>query len=106
MKRTLGFTHVKSVISLASKAEADIKTVEGDCIAFGSHMLITIAVPGHTEGCTAYYIKEEGMVFTGDALMIRACGRTDFQGGSAVNLYRNVHAKLFNLPDETKVYPA
>jgi sulfur dioxygenase len=45
------------------------------------------------------------MVFTGDALLIRACGRTDFQGGSADKLYDGLHTKVFTLPEETLVYP-
>ena len=46
------------------------------------------------------------MVFTGDALLVRGCGRTDFQGGSAETLYDSVHAQIFTLPDDTVVYPA
>jgi sulfur dioxygenase len=46
------------------------------------------------------------MVFTGDTLLIRGCGRTDFQGGSPSTLYDSVHTKLFTLFDETAVYPA
>ena len=45
-------------------------------------------------------------MFTGDALLIDGCGRTDFQGGCAKTLYRSVHGKLFGLPAETLVYPA
>jgi glyoxylase-like metal-dependent hydrolase (beta-lactamase superfamily II) len=44
-------------------------------------------------------------VFTGDALMIDGCGRTDFQNGDAATLYRSVHEKLFTLSDDTLVYP-
>ena len=47
----------------------------------------------------------EARVFTGDALMIDGCGRTDFQNGDAATLYRSVHDKLFALPDDTLVYP-
>lgn len=45
-------------------------------------------------------------VFTGDAVLIRGCGRTDFQQGSAANLYENVHAQILSLPADTRVYPA
>lgn len=45
-------------------------------------------------------------VFTGDALLIDGCGRTDFQGGDAATLYRSIHEKIFTLPGETLVYPA
>lgn len=46
------------------------------------------------------------MVFTGDTLLIKGCGRTDFQGGSAETLFDSVHSQLFTLPDHTTVYPA
>jgi sulfur dioxygenase len=45
------------------------------------------------------------MAFTGDALLIRGSGRTDFQQGSSRALYRSVHEKIFTLPDETLIYP-
>ena len=45
------------------------------------------------------------MLFTGDALLIDACGRTDFQSGDAATLYRSIQDKFFSLPDETLVYP-
>ncbi|RYX99664.1 MBL fold metallo-hydrolase [bacterium] len=60
--------------------------------------------PGHTNGCVSYYT--EGMVFTGDVLLIRGCGRTDFQQGSSEKLYNSVYQKIFTLPDNTLVYPA
>jgi sulfur dioxygenase len=63
-----------------------------------------IHTPGHTDGHFAYLL--DGRVFTGDALLIEGCGRTDFQNGDADALYRSVTDKLFALPDETLVYPA
>lgn len=51
-------------------------------------------------------LDDETKVFTGDTLLIRGCGRTDFQGGSAATLYRSIHNRLFTLPDTTAVYPA
>jgi sulfur dioxygenase len=45
------------------------------------------------------------IVFTGDTLLIRACGRTDFQGGSAAQLHDNVHKKIFTLPDDFTIFP-
>jgi rhodanese-related sulfurtransferase len=62
--------------------------------------------PGHTEGCLTYVCDDPLMAFTGDALLIRSCGRTDFQHGSASELYRSVSEQIFSLPDETLVYPA
>lgn len=65
-----------------------------------------IATPGHTDGCMSYYVPSFNSVFSGDALLIRGCGRTDFQQGSSEKLFHSVREKLFNLPDSTFVYPA
>ncbi|MCY1446569.1 Beta-lactamase hydrolase-like protein [compost metagenome] len=59
--------------------------------------------PGHTNACTSYLVGN--MVFTGDALLIDGCGRTDFQAGNAGTLYDSIHKQLFSLPDDTIVYP-
>jgi len=82
---------------------ADLQLREGDTVRFGSQALRVIETPGHTDSCLTYY--GEGMLFTGDSLMIRLCGRTDFQQGDAGRLYDSVTGKLFTLPEETFVYP-
>lgn len=97
---------MKSIISKASKAQADIHVGPGDKIEFGERYLTVRATPGHTEGCVSYVSDDETMVFTGDALLIQGCGRTDFQGGSASTLYDSVHEQLFSLPEDCIVYPA
>ncbi|XP_061397431.1 persulfide dioxygenase ETHE1, mitochondrial [Musca vetustissima] len=96
----------KSVISEASGAKADIKIHEGDKIEFGRHAIESLATPGHTNGCMTYVIPEQGCVFTGDTLLIRGCGRTDFQEGNSKSLYENVHSKIFTLPENFRIYPA
>jgi len=78
----------------------------GDPIAFGRHALEVRETPGHTNGCISYVCHEAKCVFTGDALLIWACGRTDFQQGDAATLFRSVHEQLFSLPAEYTVYPA
>ncbi|PON46284.1 Metallo-beta-lactamase [Parasponia andersonii] len=89
---------VKSVISKASGSKADILIEPGDKIQFGSLFLEVRATPGHTLGCVTYVTgdgpdqHQPRLAFTGDALLIRGCGRTDFQ--------------IFTLPKETFVYPA
>mmetsp|Transcript_24929 Transcript_24929/g.62823 ORF Transcript_24929/g.62823 Transcript_24929/m.62823 type:complete len:368 (-) Transcript_24929:244-1347(-) len=99
--------HVKSGIAKASGAKADIFYEHGDTISFGGHQLKVLATPGHTSGCICFYTTSAGgLAFTGDALLIRGCGRTDFQGGSAETLFQSVHEQLFTLPDATTVYPA
>eukprot|EP01024_Parvocaulis_polyphysoides_P036662 TRINITY_DN32598_c0_g1_i1.p1 TRINITY_DN32598_c0_g1~~TRINITY_DN32598_c0_g1_i1.p1 ORF type:complete len:422 (+),score=63.35 TRINITY_DN32598_c0_g1_i1:167-1267(+) len=97
---------VKSGIAKASGAKADFFFEDGDEIKFGQQSLKVLSTPGHTDGCVSFYTPAAGgLCFTGDALLIRACGRTDFQQGSPENLYDNVHGKIFTLPDETAIYP-
>jgi sulfur dioxygenase len=81
----------------------DIGVVEGTPLQFGSLTLQALHTPGHTDHHHAFVLGER--VFTGDALLIDGCGRTDFQNGSAAALYRSVRDKLFALPDEQLVYP-
>jgi sulfur dioxygenase len=89
----------------ANLACADRLFEEGDEVSFGDYHLKAISTPGHTDSCTSYYLKNY-CVFTGDTLLIRGCGRTDFQQGSSERLFQNIREKLFKLPDETLVYPA
>jgi glyoxylase-like metal-dependent hydrolase (beta-lactamase superfamily II) len=96
----------KVVVGAASGvANADISLREGDQICFGGYVLVPWPTPGHTCGCITYVCHEEGMAFTGDALLIRGCGRTDFQEGNAATLFESVRKKIFSLPDETLLYP-
>lgn len=97
---------LKSVISDASGAVADLKIVPGDHILFGSRFLEARGTPGHTVGCMSFVADDSSFVMTGDTLLIGGCGRTDFQGGSAENLYDSVHTQLFSLPETAIVYPA
>jgi glyoxylase-like metal-dependent hydrolase (beta-lactamase superfamily II)/rhodanese-related sulfurtransferase len=97
----------KIVVAAAGGAEGvDVAVAEGDVIRFGSETLAVLATPGHTNGCVTYVTSERDLAFSGDALLIRAAGRTDFQQGDAAVLYRSVHEKIFTLPPECLVYPA
>ncbi|XP_044473629.1 persulfide dioxygenase ETHE1 homolog, mitochondrial-like [Mangifera indica] len=103
---------VKSIISKASSSKADVLVEPGEKICFGNLFLEVRATPGHTLGCVTY-VTGEGpdqpqprRAFTGDALLIRGCGRTDFQGGSSAQLYKSVHSQIFTLPKDTLIYPA
>jgi glyoxylase-like metal-dependent hydrolase (beta-lactamase superfamily II)/rhodanese-related sulfurtransferase len=94
-------------VAKASGAEGADRWLEpGDHIAFGRRHLAVRATPGHTAGCLTYVLDDESMAFTGDALLIRGCGRTDFQQGSAEQLYRSVHAQILSLPAHCLLYPA
>lgn len=83
---------------------ADVGIEEGRPFELDGISLQPLHTPGHTDGHFAYLF--DGKVFTGDALLIEGCGRTDFQNGDSDSLYRSVTEKLFTLPDETLVYPA
>ena len=82
----------------------DFHVEEGVPLRFGSVELEPLYTPGHTDDHFAYRCADR--VFTGDALLIDGCGRTDFQNGDAATLYRSVHDKLFTLPDDCLVFPA
>lgn len=82
---------------------ADIHLVDGQVIRFGSHELSVIETPGHTPCCLCFLVEDR--LLSGDTLLIRGTGRTDFQNGSAEQLFRSVRERLFVLPPETKVYP-
>ncbi len=96
----------KTVVSRHGGAPcADLLVGDGDSIRFGAHSLEVRETPGHTSGCVTYVDHEGGAAFTGDTLLIRGCGRTDFQQGDAAQLYRSIHEKIFSLPDATRLYP-
>jgi sulfur dioxygenase len=101
LRKRLG---IKTAVS--SKADVpcvDLQLEDGQELLLGDKKIKVIATPGHTNTCLTYAF--EGMIFTGDALLIRSCGRTDFQQGDSEKLYKSVREKLFKLPDDTRVYP-
>lgn len=85
---------------------ADVLVKDGDVLRFGTNALVVRETPGHTSGCVTYVTDDETMAFTGDAVLIRGCGRTDFQQGDARALYHSVRDKVFSLPDSTLIFPA
>ncbi|HPE60057.1 MAG: MBL fold metallo-hydrolase [Thiothrix sp.] len=87
---------------------ADIGVAEGRPFPVGDLVLEPLFTPGHTSTHHAYLFNNgmQPVLFSGDALLIEACGRTDFQSGDPQALYRSIHSRFFNLPDETLVYPA
>ncbi|MEI6063902.1 MAG: FAD/NAD(P)-binding protein [Pseudanabaena sp. ELA748] len=89
----------------AAVLKADLSLADGEILTIGSVTIKAIATNGHTNAHLSYLVNDTHLL-TGDALFIRGCGRTDFQGGDAGMLYDAVTEKLFTLPDETLVYPA
>ena len=103
LKQVLG-----SRIALAEAAGAsgaDRLLADGERVAFGRRSLEVRATPGHTSGCVTYVLDDESMAFTGDALLIRGSGRTDFQQGDPRALYRSVRSRIFSLPADCLLYP-
>ncbi|XP_031555906.1 persulfide dioxygenase ETHE1, mitochondrial-like [Actinia tenebrosa] len=100
-----GLVGCKTVISEASKAKSDIHLKDGDILTFGNRELEARATPGHTYGCMTFVDHGSKMTFTGDSLLIRACGRTDFQQGDSTVLYQSIHDQILTLPDDYQIYP-
>ncbi|MEY4641500.1 MAG: hypothetical protein RLZZ227_1494 [Pseudomonadota bacterium] len=81
---------------------------DGDLIRFGNLAVQAMFTPGHTDDSYTFLFRDEERLwaFTGDALLIRGCGRTDFQNGDSRRQYDSLYRKLLGLPDDTLVYPA
>jgi sulfur dioxygenase len=91
--------------ALSEVEAADHLIADGGSISFGAQRLTGLATPGHTKSCMTWVWEGENKVFTGDTLMIRGCGRTDFQGGSASALFQSVRERIFSLAPDTVLYP-
>lgn len=97
-------TGAKSAVSEEAHVNCvDIPLHDGQELFLGKRKIVALATPGHTDSCMSFAFED--MLFTGDALLIRGCGRTDFQQGSSDKLYDSVHKKLFSLPESTRVFP-
>ena len=97
-----------SAIALAAAARAENVTLplaHGDRVAFGDRHLEVRSTPGHTDGCVSYVLDDGSMAFTGDALLVRGCGRCDFQQGNAHTLWTSITEQLFTLPASSLLYP-
>lgn len=106
IKEALGGQAVSYISKYYDEAVADHKLGEEDLFVCGTIKLKFLHTPGHTSGCLCIVDHDNKRLFTGDTLLIRGCGRTDFQGGSSDKLYESVHEKLFKLPGDYLVYPA
>jgi glyoxylase-like metal-dependent hydrolase (beta-lactamase superfamily II)/rhodanese-related sulfurtransferase len=85
---------------------ADRHLKHGDKVVFGARHLRVRATPGHTGGCLTFVLDDQSMAFTGDCLLIRGSGRTDFQDGDPTAMFRSVHDQIFSLPGDCVLYPA
>jgi glyoxylase-like metal-dependent hydrolase (beta-lactamase superfamily II)/rhodanese-related sulfurtransferase len=104
MHQALG---AKTCLSREYPAEnVDVRLAHGDVLRFGSHALEVRATPGHTDGCLSFVTDDRARVFSGDALLVRGAGRTDFQQGDPHRLFTSIREQLFTLPDDCVLYPA
>jgi hydroxyacylglutathione hydrolase len=78
---------------------------DGEVLEVGKLRLRSLYTPGHAPGHLAFYIEDEGVVLSGDALFAGSVGRVDLPGGSMEVLMRSIEERLLTLPDETWVYP-
>ena len=95
-------------IGLAAAAGAENVTLplhHGDAVLFGHRQLEVRSTPGHTDGCLSFVLDDRSMAFTGDALLVRGCGRCDFQQGDAHTLWRSITEQIFSLPESCLLYP-
>ncbi|MBT4162718.1 MAG: MBL fold metallo-hydrolase, partial [Gammaproteobacteria bacterium] len=95
-------------ISLAVDAGAknvDAGLADGDVLAFGNCSVTAMATPGHTDGCMTFVTGDKSMAFSGDCLLIRAAGRTDFQAGNVHTMWDSIKNRIFTLPDDCLIYP-
>lgn len=97
-------TQCTVVGGVGGAACTDLQARHGDEVRVGQLVFQVLATPGHTDDSVSYLLGDR--VFTGDALLVRGNGRTDFQNGNAGQLYDSITRVLFSLPDETLVYPA
>ncbi len=97
-------TGAKIVLSNDASVEChDIALGDSEKLFLGEVEVIGLKTPGHTKGCMSFLV--EGMIFTGDSLLYRGTGRTDFQGGSSQEMFNSIFNKIYTLADSTFIFP-
>ena len=98
-------THCVTIMGEQSKADVvSMRVSDGDKVMIEGLSLDVMYTPGHTDDSYSYLMADR--VFTGDTLLIRGTGRTDFQNGSSRAQYESIFNRLLKLPEETLVFPA
>jgi glyoxylase-like metal-dependent hydrolase (beta-lactamase superfamily II) len=96
-------TGARIVAGAAAPIDADLRVGQGDTVTFGGEAIRVLETPGHTAADVSYVWRDR--VFSGDALLIRGCGRTDLPGGDAGVLYDSITQRLLVLPGDTLLFP-
>ncbi|MFT7560434.1 MAG: sulfur dioxygenase [Flavobacteriales bacterium] len=101
-------TGCKTLLGSESESNCvDVLLKDKSTINLGNISVIALHTPGHTKDSYSFYVRDalHGYVLTGDTLLIRGSGRTDFQNGDTKEQYSSILTQLFSLPDETIVLP-
>lgn len=96
-------TGARTVASTTGAPCIDVRLAHGERLPLGALEIVALETPGHTDDGLSYLVGAH--VFTGDTLLIRGCGRADFQNGDAGALYDSITRTLFTLPGDTAVWP-
>ena len=106
-KNTLSTPHINlgEAYGMNLSVKADIWHNDGDVLNLAGFDIKAIHTPGHTKGSCCYYLKDEGVLFSGDTVFYGSVGRTDFPGGSTAEIVRSLHKLVDSLPEETEVFP-
>ncbi len=97
--------NVSCMVGESKSYPVDVLLKDGQEIELAGFLIKAFHTPGHTEGGCCYYLKEEGVLFSGDTLFAQTVGRTDLPGGSMSQIVRSIKEKLMILPDDTTIYP-
>ena len=97
--------NLSGMLGHQDRYSADCYVKDHEILHLAGFEIEVLHTPGHTLGGVCYYLKDEGVVFSGDTLFCQSVGRTDFPTGSASTLVRSIKEQLMPLPDETVVYP-
>ena len=97
--------NMTAVYGSACSIKPDVLLDDGQIFEAAGFSIQMFHTPGHTKGSCCYYIKEEGVLFSGDTLFCGSVGRTDFPGGSSAEIVRSLHKLVDTLPEDTEVFP-
>ena len=95
----------KALFGAAVTVKPDVLLEDGQVFEEAGMSFRMLFTPGHTPGGCCYYVRSEGVLFSGDTLFANSVGRTDFPGSSSSSLISAIKDKLMTLPDDTRVYP-
>ena len=97
--------NMTAVYGSACSIKPEVLLDDGQIFEAAGFSIQMFHTPGHTKGSCCYYLKDEGVLFSGDTVFYGSVGRTDFPGGSTAEIVRSLHKLVDSLPEETEVFP-